>query len=438
MKAPFPWFGGKKQAAPLVWALLGDPCHYVEPFCGSMAVLLERPHPCNRTYHSETVCDADGCLVNAWRAIQFCPEETARWASWPVTEYDKQARHIAFQKWRTTRAHEMLAGSWDWCDPRIAGFWLYGICCQIGGVKGPWTADPRTGRIRRIKDIEADPEGAEPMVEFGVPADRPHLGDADRGVNRPQLRESGVRANLPHLSANGMGVNNAGLREPGVSADRPHLGNAGRGVNHANLREPGVPADRPHVSDNGMGVNRPQLREPGVLAESQTEFHAMTMPGLLRWFALLAARLRHVRIVNGDWQRVCTTGATKTIDVRQGDKKCGIFFDPPYDSEERSAGLYHSLLDDGSVATTVREWCLRHGSDPDYRIVLAGYDTEHIELEEHGWSAHEWFKGGYLTGGYGNIAVGFNTGDHQQRRERLWSSPHCLAQDAAPRQRKMW
>lgn len=63
-KAPFPWFGGKRQAAPVVWALLGDVAHYVEPFCGSLAVLLERPHPCNRTYYSETVNDADGLLVN--------------------------------------------------------------------------------------------------------------------------------------------------------------------------------------------------------------------------------------------------------------------------------------------------------------------------------------------------------------------------------------
>jgi len=55
-KAPFPWFGGKSKAAPLVWKLLGDPVHYVEPFFGSGAVLLQRPHPCNRPYYSETGC----------------------------------------------------------------------------------------------------------------------------------------------------------------------------------------------------------------------------------------------------------------------------------------------------------------------------------------------------------------------------------------------
>ena len=62
-KAPFPWFGGKSQAAPAVWQALGDPHHYVEPFAGSLAVLLRRPHQANRTYYSETVNDADGLFL---------------------------------------------------------------------------------------------------------------------------------------------------------------------------------------------------------------------------------------------------------------------------------------------------------------------------------------------------------------------------------------
>ena len=93
-KTPFPYFGGKADAAPAVWDALGDVSHYVEPFCGSLAVLLRRPHPCNRAYFSETVNDADGFLVNVWRSIQMSPQETAEWASWPVTEADITARHL--------------------------------------------------------------------------------------------------------------------------------------------------------------------------------------------------------------------------------------------------------------------------------------------------------------------------------------------------------
>lgn len=52
-KFPAPWFGGKRKAAPTVWALLGDVPHYVEPFAGTLAVLLERPHLCNRKQWDE-------------------------------------------------------------------------------------------------------------------------------------------------------------------------------------------------------------------------------------------------------------------------------------------------------------------------------------------------------------------------------------------------
>jgi hypothetical protein len=31
-KAPFPWYGGKRKAAPLIWERFGDVGHYVEPF----------------------------------------------------------------------------------------------------------------------------------------------------------------------------------------------------------------------------------------------------------------------------------------------------------------------------------------------------------------------------------------------------------------------
>lgn len=40
LKAPFPYFGGKRVVAPEVWRRFGDTPNYVEPFFGSGAVLL--------------------------------------------------------------------------------------------------------------------------------------------------------------------------------------------------------------------------------------------------------------------------------------------------------------------------------------------------------------------------------------------------------------
>ncbi len=70
---------------------------------------------------------------------------------------------------------------------------------------------------------------------------------------------------------------------------------------------------------------------------------------------------------------------------------------------------------------------MEHTETPWLRIVLAGFDTEHGELEAAGWRSVEWFAGGFLTGGMGNIG----SNGHNQARERLWLSPSCLRQQSA-------
>ncbi len=90
MKAPFPYFGGKTRVTGLVWDALGDIKHYLEPFFGSGAVLLNRPDWTPEM--TETVCDADGYIANVWRAIQYAPDETAKVCDWPVNHADLIAR----------------------------------------------------------------------------------------------------------------------------------------------------------------------------------------------------------------------------------------------------------------------------------------------------------------------------------------------------------
>jgi hypothetical protein len=158
------------------------------------------------------------------------------------------------------------------------------------------------------------------------------------------------------------------------------------------------------------------------------------MPEVRRWFAFLSARLRHVRIINGDWsgavngsyERLLTSGASLTLPVRQGKGPCGVFLDPPYGVDDRCDYIYGDN-DSLQVAERVREWCLEHGDDPRYRIVYAGFDQEGEALVAAGWREVEWFRGGFLKGGLGNMKRERGDGPgHQQHRERLWLSPHCL------------
>ena len=140
LRAPFPYFGGKSRVAPVVWQAFSDRVpQYVETHAGSLAVLLGRPGWAGKI---ETVNDADGLLVNFWRSVQLSPDETAKWADWPISEIDVHARH-AWLLERKTRLREFLVSDPEAHDPKAAGWWVWGICQWIGGG---WGSHPSPGR----------------------------------------------------------------------------------------------------------------------------------------------------------------------------------------------------------------------------------------------------------------------------------------------------
>lgn len=65
MKPPFTYFGGKLAIAERIVMLLPAHEHYVEPFAGSLAVLLAKPPS-----QMETVNDLDGDLMTFWRMLR--------------------------------------------------------------------------------------------------------------------------------------------------------------------------------------------------------------------------------------------------------------------------------------------------------------------------------------------------------------------------------
>lgn len=73
MKPPIPYYGGKGTMAGWLAGLLPDHGVYIEPFAGSLAVLLaKRPAPI------EVVNDLDGWIVAFWRVLRDQPEELER------------------------------------------------------------------------------------------------------------------------------------------------------------------------------------------------------------------------------------------------------------------------------------------------------------------------------------------------------------------------
>jgi DNA adenine methylase len=368
LKAPFPYFGGKKTVASLVWDRLGDPENFIEPFAGSAAVLLARPTP----PRIETLNDEDYFIANFWRATSIDPEAVATHADWPVNEADLRARHhwlILSDEAKLFRAR--ICTDPDYFDVRVAGYWCWGLCCWIGSG---WCQTQETAQWKQRPIVVA-------RVETG-----------GQGVNATCLSQAVPRMNSGKITKTKV------YGRSGVHTDKIGDGN------------------RPQLADahsRGRGVH---ANDAAGTCQQRREW-------LLDWFGRLRDRLRTVRVCCGDWKRVCSS---PSVTTRLG--LTGIFLDPPYAKERsdgtknRSGNLYANdkHQDVNQLVTDVRAYCLERGTDPRIRIALCGYESEgHEELETQGWSVIAW----QANGGYGNRT---KRSQGNAVRERIWFSPHCV------------
>jgi len=300
-------------------------------------VLLNRPG-FNPTKYTETICDADGHIANVWRALQFSPDETAKWADWPVNHADLSARKKVLNE-KNQYLLENLIKNDMWHDSKLAGYWIWAASCWIGSGLTCTTA-------------------------------MPHLTDAGMGVHKI--------SQIPHLSNAGIGVHKI--------SQIPHIGYAGMGVHKI--------SKRPHIADAGKGVQE-------IYNEN-----------IYTWFRQLSERLRYVRVVCGDWTRVCGGNWQDNIGP------VGIYFDPPYENKDRD-DVY--AVDCFQVGGLVRKWAIERGELKDYRICISGYDMNN-ELSDHGWESYSWETGG----GYSNVSGKKND---NCSKEILWMSPNCNSID---------
>lgn len=86
---PFGYFGSKVRIAPAIVDAFPAHTGYVEPYAGSLSVLLAKPQS---TY--EVVNDLDGDLVHFWRVLREHPDELARVCS--LTPHSRQEYRAAW------------------------------------------------------------------------------------------------------------------------------------------------------------------------------------------------------------------------------------------------------------------------------------------------------------------------------------------------------
>lgn len=319
LRAPVPYFGSKRLAAPIIWDALGDVPNLVIGFAGSLSELLGRPVPGK----VETVNDRSGLVANFWRAVQADPDAAAAAADQPVIEVDLHAWHARLTR-EAAPLRERLESDPEYFDAVLAGRWAWGASAWLGGG---WC-------------------------------------DGKLWKKRPEISGGSGRARTGH------GVHSL----------------EGRG-------------------GYGRGVHQRAGRRAGLVA----------------WMRALADRLRFVRIICGDFERVLSPAVTTAHGLT------GVILDPPYTPEERCKRLYEvedakDLPEEMLVARRAARWAREHGDDPLLRIVLCGFEGEH-EMPTT-WRCIPW-KG---HGGYGLQAQG--RGRANRERERLWLSPSCLRDDA--------
>ncbi len=401
LRIPFVHFGAKWRAAHLIWERIGaDVSNYVEAFAGRADILMARPNGAGKI---ETINDLDGLLTNALRGIKYAPDAVADECQWPVSELCLHAKHRRLVRAaRETDLIERLRNDDEFCDPKLAGLWIWGRCCWIGSG---WCASAMTAGdpllARQVSHLSSK-QGVTSARFDEMPSNQmPHIGGTNTiglGVHRGEFRDAPTK--LPFLAGGansahyGHGVLKGEFREP--SNQMPQMGSGGgKGVNY------------------GTGVFRGDFRDglyhkmPEVQS-ARGVFAAGRLNALHAYLRRCADRLRHVRIVCGDWRRV--TGDSVTI--LHG--TTAMVFDPPY--IEGADGLY--AAGDKSIAADVVEWCREHQDDRRYLIALCGFEGNY---DLPGWDCVSW----KARAGYG-VQRKSGPANDNRKREVIWFSPSCL------------
>jgi len=152
-----PWFGSKRTLAPEIVRQLGPHRYYLEPFCGSMAVLMAKDPSAN-----ETVCDQHGALTNLARVIQH-PEL--------APQLHERLQRLLYcediykdsKQWLAANESRGSATPIDWAYHYFVASWM-----GRNGVSGTarsnyqftmrWTASGGSGPVRFAAAVDSLPE----------------------------------------------------------------------------------------------------------------------------------------------------------------------------------------------------------------------------------------------------------------------------------------
>lgn len=208
IRPPIVYFGGKQTLAERITALLPDHLHYVEPYCGSLAVLLAKP-----ASRMETVNDLDRELMTFWRVLRDRSEDLERVCALTPhsrTEYaDVLTAEPTADELETARRVWVRLTQGRGGQMRRATGWRYFVDPHGSNLSMPGYLEAYRARLAPCLDrlaqvtLECRP-GLEVITDYGqhdealLYVDPPYLGDTRNWGNqyRHELRDEASHREL--------------------------------------------------------------------------------------------------------------------------------------------------------------------------------------------------------------------------------------------------
>lgn len=141
IKRPIPYYGSKEKIAPVILDIIkkdGWTNQYIEPFVGSNSILLQD----NFDGIKCIINDFDGKITNLWRSLRYKPEETASYIQGVCNTINLTGLDLAVQR-SYDALLDRLHADIEYCDPKLAAYFIDLCCSWIGGgagnTTGPWT-----------------------------------------------------------------------------------------------------------------------------------------------------------------------------------------------------------------------------------------------------------------------------------------------------------
>ena len=147
-----------------------------------------------------------------------------------------------------------------------------------------------------------------------------------------------------------------------------------RGIESVANKKPGIGHDRGVVS---VANKKPATSGKKELVGTFLDRYN----NLDNFLRVLSDRLIGVKVMCGDWKRVCTFCSTEYVD-----ENCTIFLDPPYNGYEELYGGSGKIL----ISEEVRNFCIEKANTK-MKLILTGYETDHDELLNHGFKKEAGF-----------------------------------------------